>query len=59
MEIKEINIICVGDIRYRFNMNEIKQFEDNKNIFRIYFSDGSIIDYNKMNIICVEFVKGV
>lgn len=46
---KEINIICVGDLRYRFNMNSIKSFDDGENEFHIFFNDGSILEYNKFN----------
>lgn len=55
---KEINIICVGDLRYRFNMDTIKSFDDGENEFSIFFNDGSILEYIKKNIICIEYVKG-
>lgn len=54
---KEINIICVGDLRYRFN-TDIIQYWDldyNDNILRIDFKDGSFIEFYKQNLICVEF----
>ena len=57
--IKEINIICVGDIRYRFDAKNIYafDFEFKPDILRIDFKDNSFIEYNKNNIICVEVCK--
>lgn len=55
---EEINIICVGDLRYRFNMKIINHFDEGENEFRIFFNDGSILEYYKKNIICIEYVKG-
>ena len=54
---KEINIICVGDLRYRFNADIIQywDFDYNDNILRIDFKDGSFIEFYKRNIICVEY----
>lgn len=57
MTYKEINIICVGDLRYRFKYNGIKYFENINDMFRIYFKDGSILEYNKNNIICIEYTR--
>lgn len=57
MTYKEINIICVGDLRYRFKYNDIEYFENINDMFRIYFKDGSILEYNKNNMICVEYVR--
>ena len=54
---KEINIICVGDIKHRFNGEIIKHwdFDYNDKILRIDFKDGSFVEYYKHNVICVEF----
>ena len=54
---KEINIICVGDLRYRFSEEEIRvwDFDYTPEILRIDFKDGSFIEFYKRNIICVEF----
>ena len=56
---KEINIICVGDLRYRFNADIIQHwdFDYNDTIIRIDFKDGSFIEFYKRNVICVEFNK--
>lgn len=59
----EINIICVGNLRYRFNGDIIHHWGDvgyNDDILQIEFKDGSTIDFYKHNIICVEFcMEGV
>lgn len=59
MKYKEINIICVGDIRYRFDGNNINYLDDYENMLRIFFNDGSILEFNKKNLICVEYARGV
>ena len=57
MRAKEINIICVGDVRYRFIEDDIQSFDFdyNEHILRIDFKDGSFIEFYKRNILCVEF----
>lgn len=52
----EINIICVGDLGYRFKADIIQSwdFDYNDHILRIDFKDGSFIEFYKRNIICVE-----
>lgn len=54
---KEINIICVGDLRYRFGTDIIQywDFDYNDNVLRIDFKDGSFIEFYKRNVICVEY----
>ena len=54
---KEMNIICVGDLRYRFNTDIIQywDFDYNDHILRIDFKDGSFIEFYKRNVICVEY----
>lgn len=60
MMTKEINIICVGDLRYRFSQAEIKSwFDYNDDVLRIDFTDDSFIEFYKRNIICVEFNKEI
>ena len=56
MSVKEINIVCVGDLRYRFDEKIIQNwdFDYNGHILRIDFKDGSFVEYYKQNIICVE-----
>ena len=58
---KEINIICVGDLRYRFSQAEIKSwdFDYSDDVLRIDFTDNSFIEFYKRNIICVEFNKEI
>ena len=58
---EEINIICVGDIRYRFKGEIIQHwdFDYSDKILRIDFKDGSFIEYYKQNIICVEVNKAI
>jgi hypothetical protein len=58
---KEINIICVGDLRYRFSQAEIKSwdFDYSDDVLRIDFTDDSFIEFYKRNIICVEFNKEI
>ena len=56
---KEINIICVGDLRYKFAENiQSWDFEYSKDVLRIDFTDGSFVEFYKSNIICVEFNTG-
>ena len=53
---KEINIICVGDLRYRFARNIQRwDFDYSEDVLRIDFTDGSFVEFYKSNIICVEF----
>jgi len=54
---KELNIVCVGDLRYRFIADIIQHWDFNysDNILRIDFKDGSFVEFYKQNIICVEF----
>lgn len=56
---KEINIICVGDLRYRFNIDTIQvwDFDYSDEILRIDFKDGSFVEFYKRNIIAVEMNK--
>jgi hypothetical protein len=57
--IKEINVICVGDLRYRFDYETIQHydFDYTDRIMRIDFKDGSFIEFQIINIICVEVNK--
>ena len=57
--ITEINVICVGDLRYRFFYDIIQyyDFDYNDKVMRIDFKDGSFIEFQKSNIICVEVNK--
>ena len=59
MKPKEINIICVGDLRYSFNGKTISNwdFEYKNDILRIDFTDGGFIEFNRNHIVCVEFCK--
>ena len=59
MKPKEINIICVGGLKYRFDGETIKfwDFEYKSDILRIDFNDGAFVEFNRHNIICVEFNK--
>ena len=54
---KELNIVCVGGLRYRFIADIIQHWDFNysDNILRIDFKDGSFVEFYKQNIICVEF----
>lgn len=54
---KEINIICVGDLRYRFAGDIIERwdFDFKPDVLRIDFTDLSFVEFNKNNIICVEY----
>lgn len=53
---KNIIIICVGDLRYRFSGNiQSWDFDYREDVLRIDFTDGSFIEFYKSNIICVEF----
>ena len=58
---EELNIVCVGDIRYRFSGDIIQSWDFNYNqeILRIDFRDGSFIEFYRRNIICVEFNKHI
>lgn len=58
---KEINIICVGDLRCRFSQAEIKRwdFDYSDDVLRIDFTDDTFIEFYKRNIICVEFNKEI
>ena len=58
---EEINIICVGDIRHRYNGNIIQHwdFDYSDSILRIDFTDGSFVEYYKQNIVCVEVCKHI
>lgn len=58
---KEINIICVGDLRYRFTQEIIKSwdFDYSDDVLRIDFTDGSFVEFYKNNIVCVEFNKEI
>ena len=57
--ITEINVICVGDLRYRFSYDTIQhyEFDYNDRVMRIDFKDGSFIEFQKANVICVEVNK--
>lgn len=59
MNPKEINVICVGDLRYRFDGEEILcwDFEFKDDILRIDFKDGSFVEFNRKHVIVVEFNK--
>lgn len=59
MKPKEINIICVGNLKYRFDGEIISNwdFEFKNDILRIDFTDGSFIEFNRNHIVCVEFNK--
>ena len=61
MILKEINIICVGDLRYRFDGENIRNwdFEFTPDVCRIEFKDLSFIEFNRHNIICIEFNKEI
>ena len=54
---KEINIICVGDVRYRFDGASIRNWDFNYNaeVLRIDFLDGGFVEFYRHNILCVEF----
>lgn len=54
---EEINIICIGDLKYRFKGELIQSwdFEYKDDILRIDFKDGSFIEFNRKHIILVEF----
>ncbi len=58
--LKEINIVCVGDLRYRFAGDIIERFDigykDEKYI-RIEFKDYSIIEFNRQHVICCEICR--
>ena len=57
----EINVICIGDLRYRFDGKLIASwdFEYKDDILRIDFKDGSFVEFNRKHIVVVEFNKGV
>ena len=57
--IKEINIICVGDLRYRFDYETILHYDLDYNyeVVRIDFKDGSFVEFQKCNVICIEVNK--
>ena len=57
----EINVICIGDLRYRFAGDIIKRwdFDYSEDILRIDFTDGSFVEFYKRNIICVEFNRNL
>jgi hypothetical protein len=59
--IDEINIICVGDIRYKFDGKTIYSwnFDYSDNVLRIDFKDSSFIEFYKQNLICVEVNKEI
>lgn len=54
---EEINVICIGDLRYRFKGELIQRwdFEYTDNILRIDFKDGSFVEFNRQHVIAVEF----
>ena len=53
---KGINIICVGDLRYKFAGNIQRwDFDYSEDVLRIDFTAGSFVEFYKSNIICVEF----
>lgn len=58
--LKEINIVCVGDIRYRFNGDIIERFDigfKNERYIRIEFKDCSVIEFNREHVICCEICR--
>ena len=57
--IKEINVIWTGNERYRFAYDIIQHYDLNYNaeVIRIDFKDGSFIEFQKRNVICVEVNK--
>lgn len=54
--IEEINFICIGGLRYRFSFEIIQHydFDYNDKVMRIDFQDGSFIEFQKRNVVCVE-----
>ena len=54
--IAEINIICMGDVRYRFKADKIRHYnlEYKPDILRIDFKDGSFVEFTRQNILVVE-----
>lgn len=60
IKLKEINIVCVGDLRYRFAGDIIACFDigfkDEKYI-RIEFKDYSVIEFNREHVICCEICR--
>ena len=57
--IKEINVICTGSKKYRFASDIIEHYnlDYNAEVIRIDFKDGSFIEFQKRNVICVEVNK--
>lgn len=58
--LKEINIVCVGDIRYRFSGDIISCFDIGfkyEKYIRIEFKDYSVIEFNKQHVICCEICR--
>ena len=56
---KEINVICVGDLRYRFLGETINYFDldFSPDVIRIDFKDGSFVEFMKRNVIAIEHNK--
>lgn len=60
IKLKEINIICVGDLRYRFAGDIIAFFDIGfkyEKYIRIEFKDNSVIEFNKDHVICCEICR--
>lgn len=58
--LKEINIVCVGDLRYRFSGDIIDTFNIgfmHDKYIRIKFKDYSVIEFNREHVICCEIVR--
>ena len=58
--LKEINIVCVGDLRYRFAGDTIGCFDigfKSEKYIRIEFKDYSVIEFNKEHVICCEICR--
>lgn len=62
IKLKEINIVCVGDLRYRFSGDTIACFDigyKSEKYIRIEFKDYSVIEFGRDHVICCEIYREV
>lgn len=59
--INEINIVCVGNLKYRFGFDIIKDygFTSDNEVFYITFKDGAFAEFQRRNIIVIEVNKNI
>lgn len=59
--INEINIICIGNLKYRFGFDIIESygFSSDNEVLNITFKDGAFVEFQRRNIIAIEVNKNI